>query len=233
MFQIRKSDDRGRGEHGWLSARHTFSFAGYHDPAHVRFRKLRVMNEDRVAPGQGFGTHPHDNMEIITYVMSGALEHLDSMGNGSVIPAGSFQRMSAGSGVTHSEFNPSDSESTHLYQVWVFPSERDIEPTYEEWSLGETTFDGLRLVAAPGGGPDAEAMKIVADASLYLGRPAAGAELRHAIAPGRHAWVQVTRGEVGLGEQTLVAGDGVAVSDEPELTLRATSDAELLLFDLG
>ena len=193
MIQIRKAEDRGFADHGWLQARHTFSFAGYRDPAHMRFRALRVMNEDRIAPGKGFGTHPHHDMEIVTYVLAGELEHRDSMGNGSVLRPGEFQRMSAGSGITHSEFNPSQSESTHLYQIWLLPQEKGIEPSYEQktYSVEEKT-NRLRLVASPDGAEGS--VTINQDARMYAAILEPGAAVEHKADASRHLWVQVVRG---------------------------------------
>ena len=232
MIQIRRADDRGHADHGWLQARHTFSFAGYHDPAHMSFRSLRVMNEDRIAPGAGFGTHPHHDMEIVTCVLEGALEHKDSMGNGEVLHPGEFQRMSAGTGITHSEFNPSQTDSTHLYQIWLLPEHKGIEPSYEQKRFDEQELkDRLRLVASP----DAEdgSLRIHQNARIYWGKLTPNAEVRRSIAPGRFAWLQLLRGEATLNESELSAGDGAAVSDERELTIRSTTDAEVLLFDLA
>jgi quercetin 2,3-dioxygenase len=232
MITIRKSNERGHANHGWLDSYHTFSFAGYRDPAHMHFRSLRVMNEDWVAPGQGFGRHPHDNMEIVTYVLEGQLEHQDSMGNGSVLRAGEFQRMTAGTGVEHSEFNPSATEPVHLYQIWLFPSERGLPPSYEERKFHQSEKqDRLRLVASPNGRDDS--LTIHQDASIYLGNFSEGTEVSHALDAGRHAWLQVLRGKVRVGGQELTAGDGVAVSDEASLTVVAVDSAEVMLFDLN
>jgi len=232
MITIRKSNERGHANHGWLDSYHTFSFAGYRDPAHMHFRSLRVMNEDWVAPGQGFGRHPHQDMEIVTYVLEGELKHEDSMGNGSVLRPGDFQRMTAGTGVEHSEFNPSPDTPVHLYQIWLFPSERGLTPSYEERTFGPSEKqDRLRLVASPDGRDGS--LTIHQDASIYLGNFAAGASAEHAIQPGRHAWLQVLRGTVQLGDEKLTAGDAVALSDEPQLNLTATDAAEVMLFDLN
>jgi redox-sensitive bicupin YhaK (pirin superfamily) len=232
MITVRKSEDRGHANHGWLDTYHTFSFSSYRDPAHVHFRSLRVMNEDRVAPGQGFGRHPHDNMEIVTYVLAGQLEHQDSMGNGSILRAGEFQRMTAGSGVEHSEFNPSATEPVHLYQIWLFPGERGLEPSYEERKFDESEKqDRLRLVASPDGRDDS--LTIHQDARIYLGNLSPAKEVSHTLEPGRHAWLQVLRGKVQVGDQELTAGDGAAVSDETNLKLAAVDAAEVMLFDLN
>jgi redox-sensitive bicupin YhaK (pirin superfamily) len=232
MITVRKSEDRGHANHGWLDTYHTFSFSSYRDPAHVHFRSLRVMNEDRVAPGKGFGRHPHDNMEIVTYVLEGQLEHQDSMGNGSILRAGEFQRMSAGTGVEHSEFNPSATEPVHLYQIWLFPGERGLEPSYEERKFDESEKqDRLRLVASPDGRDDS--LTIHQDARIYLGSLSPAKEVSHTLEPGRHAWLQVLRGKVQVGDQQLSAGDGAAVSDEANLKLAAVDAAEVMLFDLN
>lgn len=232
MIQIRKADERGFADHGWLKARHTFSFAGYHDPAFMGFRSLRVMNEDRIEPGMGFGTHPHRDMEIVTCVLEGALEHKDSMGHGEVLRPGEFQRMSAGTGITHSEFNPSDTESTHLYQIWLLPERRGIEPSYEQKQFDDGGItNALRLVASP----DAElgSLAINQDARIYLARLTEDVTVQHKLTPSRHAWLQVLRGEVRLNDVALHAGDGAAVSEEAELAIRASNNAEVMLFDLG
>jgi len=233
MITIRKSDERGHANHGWLNTYHTFSFSSYRDPQHVHFRALRVMNEDFVAPGQGFGTHPHDNMEIVTYILEGALEHRDSMGNGEVLRPGEFQRMSAGTGITHSEFNPSSTEPVHLYQIWLFPAERDIEPSYEQKAFdAKERHKRLRLVASRDA--DDGSLRIHQDARIYLATLDKGSEVQHDLAPSRHAWLQVLRGNVTVGSHELSAGDGVAVSDESSLAVRSASDSsEVMLFDLA
>ncbi len=232
MIRTRKANDRGHADHGWLNTYHTFSFSSYYDPKHMHFRSLRVMNEDWVHPGQGFGTHPHRDMEIVTYVLEGALEHRDSMGNGEVLRPGEFQRMSAGTGITHSEFNPSKSEPVHLYQIWLLPEKKGIEPSYEQKAFPtETMKNELRLVAArdAAGG----ALTIHTDARVYLSKLDAGRQVTHEIAAGRHAWLQVLRGQVTLNGQPLETSDGAAVSDESRLTIEASNDAEVMLFDLN
>lgn len=232
MIQIRRSDERGFADHGWLKARHTFSFAGYHDPAFMGFRSLRVMNEDRIEPGMGFGTHPHRDMEIVTYLLEGALEHKDSMGNGEVLRPGEFQRMSAGTGITHSEFNPSDTEPTHLYQIWLLPDRKGIEPSYEQKHFDDGGMTNtLRLVASR----DAEygSLTISQDARIFLAKLDGDVTVRHELKPARHAWLQVLRGEVSLNDVGLHVGDGAVVSDETELAIHATNDAEIMLFDLA
>lgn len=231
MLKIRRAKERGHFDHGWLDTWHTFSFADYHDPNHHAFRVLRVINEDRVAPGMGFGTHGHRDMEIITYVLEGALEHKDSMGNGEVLRPGEFQRMSAGSGIQHSEFNPSASEPVHLYQIWLFPAEKGIKPSYEQKSFPLTGRQGqLRLVAAPDGAQGA--LQINQDARIFLSTLAAGESVSHALGAGRHAWLQVLRGSVTANGQSLQVSDGLAVSDETALKISADFPAEIMLFDL-
>jgi redox-sensitive bicupin YhaK (pirin superfamily) len=232
MITLRPSRERGHAEHGWLDSHHTFSFADYHDPEHMGFRALRVINEDRVAPGAGFGTHPHRDMEIVTYVLDGALEHKDSMGSGSVIRPGDVQRMSAGTGVTHSEFNHSKTAKVHFLQIWILPERARLPPSYEEKSFPVAERQNqLRLVAAQDGRDGA--VTVHQDVALYAGVLDAGASVSHRLAPGRHAWVQVVRGAVDLGGQRLQAGDGASLSEEAELTLTARDPAEVLLFDLA
>ncbi len=232
MIRVRKAADRGHADHGWLKTYHTFSFAGYRDAAHVHFRALRVMNEDWVAPGQGFGEHPHQDMEIVTYVLSGALEHKDSMGNGEVLRPGEFQRMSAGTGIVHSEFNPSATDATHLYQIWLFPERKGIVPSYQQKSFPETErHNRWQLVAARDAADGS--LEIHTDARIYLATLEPGKSETHAIASGRHAWLQVLRGTISLGDHSLQAGDGASVSDESSIEISATSDAEIMLFDLA
>lgn len=232
MLQIRKANERGHADHGWLNAYHTFSFSSYQDPNHMQFRSLRVMNEDRVQPGQGFGTHPHRDMEIVTYVLEGALEHKDSMGNGEVLRVGEFQRMSAGSGITHSEFNPSPSDPVHLYQIWLLPKSKGIEPSYEQKRFpDEEQHNQLRLVASPTA--EQGSLHIHQDAWIYLSKIESGATVTHKLAQGRHAWLQVLRGTLSLNGENLETSDGASVSEESLLTIHATSDAEIMLFDLA
>jgi redox-sensitive bicupin YhaK (pirin superfamily) len=232
MINIRKSNDRGRANHGWLDTHFTFSFADYFDPEHVQFRTLRVMNDDRVAGGGGFPMHPHRDMEIVTYVLEGALEHRDSMGNGSVIKPGDVQYMSAGSGVTHSEFNPSKTEAVHLYQIWMLPEKKGMKPAYDQKTFSETEKRGkLRLVASPDGREGS--LKIRQDNELYATVLGAGDSVKHALKPERHAYVQVARGSVKLNGQQLVEGDGAAISAEKAVELTGVKDAEVLLFDLA
>ena len=232
MITVRPANERGHANHGWLNTYHTFSFSSYYDPQQMGFRSLRVMNEDFVAPGQGFGTHPHNDMEIVTYVLQGALEHKDSMGNGEVLRPGEFQRMSAGTGITHSEFNPSSNEAVHLYQIWLLPEAKGIEPSYEQkqFPLEERT-NRLRLVASR----DAEhgSLLIHQDARIYLSSLDTGEQVQYSLAEGRHAWLQVLQGSVTLNGQALSTSDGAAVSDERELTIAASQAAEVMLFDLN
>jgi redox-sensitive bicupin YhaK (pirin superfamily) len=232
MITIRPAAERGHFDHGWLDTYHTFSFASYHDPRHMGFRVLRIINEDRVKPGEGFGTHAHRDMEILTWVLEGALEHKDSMGNGSVIRPGDIQRMSAGTGVTHSEFNPSREAPVHLLQIWLLPHQRGLPPSYEEKRFPPEARRGrLCLIAAGDGRQDA--VTIHQDADLWTALLEPGESVRHALKPGRHAWLQVARGTVSLRSPTLGAGDGAAVSDEAALEITAGAPAEVLLFDLA
>jgi len=232
MLTVRKADERGHADHGWLDTRHTFSFASYHDPRHMGFRSLRVINEDRVKPAEGFGTHAHRDMEILTWVLEGALEHKDSMGNGSVIRPGDLQRMSAGTGVTHSEFNPSREAPVHFLQIWLLPRERGLPPGYEQKRFSQEVRRGrLRLIAA-GDGRDG-AVTIHQEADLWTTLLQSGESVRHALAPGRYAWIHVARGAVSLNGSTLGAGDGAAVSDETALEITGAARAEVLLFDLA
>jgi len=230
MIGVRKSAERGHANHGWLDSWHTFSFADYHDPNHMGFSVLRVINEDFIAPGQGFPTHPHRDMEIVTWILEGALEHKDSLGTGSVIRPGEAQRMSAGTGIRHSEFNHSKSETVHLLQIWILPDRQGVSPSYEQKSIAPAELTNrLRLVASPDGQDGS--VTIHQDARLYATRLNAG-EVAHTLAPGRHAWLQVARGELTLNGQTLAAGDGAGIENESRLTLAASATAEVLLFDL-
>jgi len=231
MITLRRSAERGHANHGWLDTHHTFSFANYYDPAHMGFGPLRVINDDRIAAGRGFGTHGHRDMEIITYVLEGAVAHKDSMGSGSTIQPGDVQRMSAGRGVMHSEFNPQPDRPTHLLQIWIEPDVTGIAPEYEEKRFDDAEKRGrLRLVAAPDGADGA--VRIHQDARLYVGL-FDGEESAHlALAPGRRAWVHVARGAVTVNGHALQAGDAVAVSDEAALELSQGQEAEVLVFDL-
>jgi quercetin 2,3-dioxygenase len=232
MIRIRKSDERGHANHGWLDTHFTFSFADYYDPQHVHFRTLRVMNDDRVAGGGGFPMHPHRDMEIVTYVLEGALEHRDSMGNGSVIKPGDIQYMSAGTGVTHSEFNASETDPVHLYQIWMFPEKQGLKPAYGQKNFSEAEKrGGLRLLVSPDGRDGS--VKIRQDNDLYATVLSAGETVKHELKPERHAYVQVARGSVTLNGTTLDEGDGAAISDEKTVELKGEKDAEVLLFDLA
>jgi redox-sensitive bicupin YhaK (pirin superfamily) len=232
MLTIRKSGERGHFDFGWLDTRHTFSFGEYYDPRHMGFRALRVINEDVVRGGGGFGTHPHRDMEIVTYVLSGALAHKDSMGNGSTIRPDDVQRMSAGTGVTHSEHNASPSDPVHLLQIWLLPAETGTAPSYEQRAFPAAEKRGrLRLVGAPDGRDGA--VTIHQDVALYASVLDAGDRVQHRLAPGRHAWVQVVRGRVTVNGQPLAAGDGAALSAEPEVVIAAEDASEVLLFDLA
>jgi redox-sensitive bicupin YhaK (pirin superfamily) len=232
MIQVRKAAERGHFDHGWLDTFHTFSFGDYYDPAHMGFRSLRVINDDRVQPGRGFGMHGHRDMEIVTYVLDGALEHKDSMGNGSILRAGHLQRMTAGTGVRHSEFNPSATHGLHLYQIWLLPERRGLEPSYQELAPSESQKQGrFQLVASPRG--DDGSMTIHQDARLYLTSLLPGRTVAHGIERGRAAWLQVLRGRVQFVGNDLSAGDGAAVTDEDTVTVQAVTPSEVLLFDLA
>ena len=232
MITRRPANARGHKNHGWLNTYHTFSFSSYYDPQHMQFRALRVMNEDWVAPGKGFGTHPHDNMEIVTYVLEGALEHRESMGNGEVLRPGEFQRMSAGTGITHSEFNPAADEPVHLYQIWLLPDRQGIEPSYEQKRFPEEErHNRLRLVASRDAAEGS--LLIHTDARVYLGTIDEGHTVQQSLAAGRYGWLQVLRGSVTLNGQPLETGGGAAISEETLLTIAATSNAEVMLFDLA
>ncbi len=232
MITLRKSSDRGHFNHGWMDTFHTFSFAEYSDPAHMGFRSLRVINEDRVAADSGFGTHGHRDMEIITYILSGQLVHKDSMGNGSIIYPGQVQKMSAGTGITHSEFNPSKKEAVHLLQIWILPEERGIVPNYEQYDF-EDVRKKNRLCLVASSKPPKGAAKIYQDADLFVSILDAGTEVRHEIKKG-HAWIQVAKGSIRLNkDHVLKEGDGAAVSGEKEAVLSAEKPSEILLFDLA
>ncbi len=231
MIRVRRSEDRGHANHGWLDSYHTFSFADYHDPDFEQFGVLRVINQDWVEPGKGFGTHGHGDMEIVTYVLEGVLEHKDSMGNGSQMRPGDVQIMSAGSGVTHSEFNPSEEARLHLLQMWVFPRERGTEPRYDQKSYSEDERRGaLRLVVSPGG--ERGSVTIDQDANLYAGLLDPGDRVQHALAADRSAWIHVARGRLTLNGQELGPGDGAAIRDEELVVLEGIEDSELVLWEL-
>ena len=232
MMTIRKAAARGGANHGWLNTKHTFSFADYYDPNHMGFRSLRVINDDRVTPGMGFGTHPHRDMEIISYVLEGGLAHKDSMGTGSVISPGDVQRMSAGTGVYHSEFNASKVEPVHFLQIWIMPDEQGVTPGYEQKTFAESEKQGrLRLVASPDGSDGS--VRIHSNTRLFAGLLSKGERTELQLANGRHAWVQVARGEVQLNGQTLSEGDGAALSNEALVKLEGVSSGEVLVFDLA
>ncbi|HEB86246.1 MAG TPA: pirin family protein [Gammaproteobacteria bacterium] len=231
MLTLRKNEERGQADHGWLDTRHTFSFANYYDPAHMGFSALRVINDDRVAPGGGFATHHHSDMEIISYVLEGALEHKDSMGNGSVIHAGEIQVMSAGSGITHSEYNPSHRHAMRFLQIWIIPDKQGLTPSYRQPEITLESRQGkLCLIASdtPGNG----AAKIHQRADVYAGEITHGDVVRHIFTSGRKGWLQVAKGNVRLNEIALGEGDGVAMSDEREIILITGTEAEIILFDL-
>ena len=232
MIKIRRSKERGHADHGWLDSHHTFSFADYYDPAFMGFRSLRVINEDRVEPGQGFGTHGHSDMEIISFVLEGALQHRDSMGTGSIIRPGEVQKMTAGTGVQHSEFNASRKEHVHFYQIWIYPNRQGLKPDYQQKAFPpKDGGSGLVLLASPDGTQDS--LTIHQDARLFLGRLDPGKETVHPLAYDRFAWVQVARGDVRLNGHDLHAGDGAAVSGEREIQLLSAGGGEVLVFDLA
>jgi redox-sensitive bicupin YhaK (pirin superfamily) len=232
MIRIRKADERGHTRLGWLESYHTFSFGTYYDPQHLGFRTLRVINEDRVQPGQGFGTHSHRDMEIISYVLDGALEHRDSLDNGSVIRPGDVQLMRAGTGVMHSEYNPSREDFVHFLQIWILPDEQGLAPAYEQRHFPpDARRNVLRRVASRNGRDDS--LRLHQDAELYATILEHGHSVIHELAEGRHAWVQVARGRVRLNGLSLQEGDGAALSDEPRMEIVADGAAELLVFDLG
>jgi hypothetical protein len=231
LIQVRRSSERGHFDHGWLNTRHSFSFAEYHDPQYMGFSVLRVINEDQVVAGGGFPTHGHRDMEIVSYVLAGALEHKDSLGNGSVIRPGDVQRMSAGTGVRHSEFNASDRDPVHFLQIWILPRATGLTPSYEQTHFAAAELNGrLRLVASPDGGDGS--VTIHQDAFIYATKLERAGRVTHTLAPGRHAYVQVARGSIDLNGTQLSAGDGAAIDHEHDLSLGADTPAEVLLFDL-
>ncbi len=232
MIRIRKSEARGYFDFGWLQTHHTFSFGEYFDPEHVHFRALRVINEDRVQPGQGFGMHGHRDMEIVTLVLSGAIEHQDSLGNGEILRPGELQRMTAGAGIRHSEFNPSTTDPLHLYQIWLTPERRGLTPSYEQKAFGPSErIDRWQLVASPDG--QNGSITIHQDAQLLLTTLTSGQSLSHSIATGRAAWLQILTGSVAIDHELLQAGDGAAITDETTVTISASENSEVLLFDLA
>ncbi len=231
MITIRKAEERGHANHGWLDSYFTFSFADYHDPRHMGFRSLRVINDDTIAGGGGFGTHPHRDMEIITYVLSGALEHKDSMGNGRVIRPGEVQYMAAGTGVQHSEFNHSPTEPVHLLQIWILPEQKNAKPNYAEKYFTAAAAGQFHQVASKGGRDGSIAIN--QDADVFLGKLGAGGKISRALKPNRHAWLHIAEGEVKLGDLLLKAGDAAALSGESSIDLAGKSPAQVLLFDLN
>jgi redox-sensitive bicupin YhaK (pirin superfamily) len=232
MITLRRAGERGHSDHGWLDSRHTFSFADYYDPSHMGYGALRVINDDRVAPGKGFGTHAHRDMEIVSYVLEGAIEHKDSMGNGSVIVPGDVQRMTAGTGVRHSEFNPSATSPVHFLQIWILPERVGLEPSYEQKRFEPSDKQGrLRLIAS-GDGRDGSVI-VHQDARLFAGIFGAGDAVSLDLAPGRHTWVHLATGEATLGSTTLRAGDGAAIEGEARLELVGRAPSEVLVFDLA
>jgi redox-sensitive bicupin YhaK (pirin superfamily) len=231
MMKIRKANERGHADHGWLNSYHTFSFANYYDPQWMGFRNLRVINDDRVAAGAGFGTHPHRDMEIISYVLEGALEHRDSMGNGRVIKPGEFQYMAAGTGVSHSEANPSKKEPVHFLQIWIQPDKTGTKPAYGERAYADVAPGRLNLVASKSGRDGS--IPINQDTDLWLAKFSNGEALTHEVRADRHAWVHVAEGNVELNGQLLAAGDGAAISQETKLELVGKGKAQVLVFDLN
>ncbi|MGI9233157.1 MAG: pirin family protein [Woeseiaceae bacterium] len=232
MFDIIHSETRGAADHGWLRARHTFSFADYYDPGRVEYGTLRVINEDRIAPGKGFGTHPHRDMEIITYVIDGAIEHKDSMGNGTIITPGEVQRMTAGTGVLHSEFNHSQEHELHLLQIWIYPDRKGLEPGYEQTRFArEEKLNQLRLVGSCDGRDGS--VTIHQDVNLYASVLEADQDVSLDLEADRKVFVQVIRGRIALNKQALSSGDGVQIEGERALQIKASQEAEFLLFDMG
>lgn len=232
MLEVIRSETRGSADHGWLKAKHTFSFAEYQNPARVRFGKLRVINEDRIAPAKGFATHPHKDMEIVTYVIDGAIEHKDSMGNGTIIPAGEVQRMTAGTGVQHSEFNHSHDAELHLLQIWIFPEKNDLEPGYEQKPFSrEDKLNRLRLIGSQDGRDGS--ITIHQDVNLYGSVLEKGGELSHELQGDRKVFVQVVVGDITVNGEPLAAGDGAQLQHEQSITISASVDAEFLLFDMA
>lgn len=232
MITVRRSDERGYNKIDWLESRHSFSFGDYYDPAHENFGPLRVINEDWIKGGAGFPPHPHRDMEIVTYILDGAIAHKDSTGGGGVIRPGEIQRMSAGSGITHAEFNASPTETCHLLQIWIMPSRRGIAPGYEQKAIdAETVRNHFGRIAAPE--PRENEVRLVQDAEIWVARLDSGVEVIHPLAQGRKAWLQVAKGEVTIGEDTLKAGDAAAITDLTQVTVRSNEPSEVLLFDLS
>jgi len=232
MIIIRKALERGKTDIDWLQSYHTFSFSNYHDPQNVHFRNIRVINDDYIAPSKGFPTHPHNDMEIITFIDKGELAHTDSLGNGSTIKAGDIQKMTAGSGILHSEYNPSATDDVHLYQIWIFPNKKGLTPSYEQ-----VTYDKLQakndflLLASQGS--DKSAVQVNQDVSLYLSILEKGGDIVYQIKQGRYVWIQVVSGDLRVNENIVSTGDGLAISNESLITCKAVADSKILLFDLG
>lgn len=231
MIKIRRANERGHADHGWLDSYHSFSFADYYNPEHMGFRSLRVINEDRVQGGQGFGTHPHRDFEIISYVVSGALKHEDSMGHAAVMKAGEVQRISAGTGIAHSEFNNSPSEPVHFLQIWLLPARKGVKPDYAQQSFANAPSNILTLACSPDG--KSKSIKLNQDAELFIGKLAARGRINHSIQEQRGVWIQVIEGDLALNGNKLSPGDGAAVEDEKELPLSSDTGAHFLLFDLN
>jgi hypothetical protein len=231
MIKIRPANERGHANHSWLDSYHTFAFANYHDPQHMGYRSLRVINEDRVQGGQGFGTHPHHDFEIISYVLSGALKHEDSIGHSAVMKAGDVQRISAGTGIEHSEFNNSPAEPVHFLQIWLLPSRNGLSPSYAQESFADMAMNTLALVCSPDGSK--QSISINQDVKLYIGKLAARGQLKHSLADQRHGWVQLLEGDLELNHTKLLPGDGVALDDEKALSFQSDNGAHFLLFDLN
>jgi hypothetical protein len=231
-LKIRRAEERGHADHGWLNSRHSFSFANYYDPAHVGFRSLRVINDDRVAPGAGFGTHPHRDMEIFSYALEGTLEHKDSMGNGRQLKSGQIQLISAGRGITHSEFNPSDDEALHFLQIWIQPRERGLTPGYTEWHPRPEHADAAKVLVISPDGRDGSAT-IHQDADIYRIRLRRGETVTHELKPGRGAWLHIADGALALNGVSLTTGDGASIEEPGTLRLTASGETEALLFDLN
>ncbi|MEO7097208.1 MAG: pirin family protein [Polyangiales bacterium] len=232
MIKVRHGEQRGASNHGWLDSKHSFSFADYHDPANMGFRSLRVINEDQVTAGKGFGTHSHRDMEIVSYVLSGALEHKDSIGTGSVIRPGDVQRMSAGTGVAHSEYNHSKTDPVHFLQIWIVPQKSGLKPSYEQKTIADADRRGkLKVVASPDGRDGS--VTVHQDMTLSVALLEPGERVTFSLADGRGAWVQLARGAVKIGDVALKVGDGAQIENEREVTLEATEAAEILVFDLA
>lgn len=231
MITVRRADDRGHAEHGWLNSYHTFSFAGYHDPRHMGYRSLRVINEDRVQGGEGFDTHSHRDFEIISYIVDGALRHKDSMGHTAVMRSGDVQRITAGTGIAHSEFNDSPIEPVHFLQIWIEPSRRGLQPDYAQRSFRNTPVDGLVLACSPDGRDGS--IQLNQNAEIYIGRMTAGMQLGYSLGEDRHAWVQLIGGDLTLNTHKLAPGDGASFDAEKELLFASREGAHFLLFDLN